>query len=88
MDTKNGRGRGRPGRQPQADPEVARPHTTAIDELLKLLAETTRWRDSMQESVVNHRKHLQEGEQLLADYNRKIESYSSAIRALGGKAPD
>jgi chromosome segregation ATPase len=76
----------------QAEIEILRPnfgqHTPAIDELLKLLSQTSKWRDSMQASVSQYQATLREAEQRLADHNRKIESYRNAIRALGGKAPN
>jgi len=72
--------------------ELLRPnfgqHTPAIDELRKILMQTTQYRDSTQERVEVSRKRLQEEEQKLSEYSRKIESYKGAIRALGGKAPD
>jgi hypothetical protein len=89
--TTNERGRGRPNRQPQADAEVVRPnfgqHTPAIGELAKLLTDAIRYRDAKQNHVNERRKDLQEDEERLADWNRKIESYQSAIRALGGELP-
>jgi hypothetical protein len=90
-DTKNERGRGRSTRQPQAEPEVLRPnfgqHNPAIGELQRLLADATRIRGIRQKYVAEARERLQDDERQLADYSRKIESYSSAIRTLGGEVP-
>jgi hypothetical protein len=76
----------------QPEPEILRPnfgqHTPAIEELLKLLAEKIRHRESTQETVDKCRDSLREHEQRLSAHNRAIESYRGAIRALGGKAPD
>jgi hypothetical protein len=73
-------------------PQILHPnfgqHTPAIDELLKRLSETVRWRDSTQKRADQTRDDLHEVEQKLADYDRTIESYKGAIRALGGKVPD
>jgi hypothetical protein len=91
MDTKNERGRGRPNRQPQADSEVVRPnfgqHTHAIEELRKALSQETRWRDQAVSWLAEKRKDVEEAEQRLASRNRHIESYTSALRALGGWVP-
>jgi hypothetical protein len=76
----------------QANIEILRPnfgqHTPAIDELLKLLAQTIRSRGSTQQRADQYRDSLHEEEQRLIGFNRSIESYRGAIRALGGKAPD
>jgi hypothetical protein len=60
-------------------PEILRPnfgqHTPAIDELLKRLSETIRYRDAAQKSVDQERDRLHQGEQRLVEYNRAIESY-------------
>jgi hypothetical protein len=76
----------------QAEPEILRPnfgqHTCAIDELLKRLSETIRYRDALQKRTDEDRDRLHEQEQRLIGYNRAIESYRGAIRALGGKVPD
>jgi hypothetical protein len=73
-------------------PKVLHPnfgqHTHAIDELLKRLSDTIRYRDSAQKRVDEGRARLHEEEQKLVGYNREIESYKGAIRALGGKVPD
>jgi hypothetical protein len=72
--------------------EVLRPnfgqHTPAIDELLKLLSQTTGYRDSAQKRAEQWRERLHEEERKLIDYNRSIESYRSAIRALGGEVTE
>ena len=79
-------------KKPKTDSEILRPnfgqHTPAIDELLKLLSQTTRYRNSTQDNVNRYRKDLEDAEQRLADYNLKIESYKSAVRVLGGKVSD
>jgi hypothetical protein len=76
----------------QGEPEILRPnfgqHTCAIDELLKRLSETIRYRDATQNSVDQNRERLHQQEQRLIDYISAIESYRAAIRALGGKVPD
>lgn len=76
----------------QAEPEILRPnfgqHTPAIDELLKRLSETIRFRDSAQTRADQCRESLHQAEQRLIDYISAIESYRGAIRVLGGKVPD
>jgi hypothetical protein len=73
-------------------PQVLHPnfgqHTPAIDELLKRLSETMRYRDLTQKTADQYRDRLHEEEQRLISHNRAIESYKGAIRALGGKVPD
>jgi hypothetical protein len=72
--------------------DVVRPnfgqHTPAIEELLKQLAQVTKYRTTTQESVDNGRQRLQDDEQRLANFDRQLESFRSAILALGGRLPD
>lgn len=76
----------------QASTDILRPnfgqHTCAIDELLKRLSETIRWRDATQQRVEQDRDRLHQEEQKLIGYNQTIESYRGAIHALGGKVPE
>lgn len=73
-------------------PEILRPdfgqHAVAIDELTKLLAQTTQWRDTMQKQVSELQRRLHDDERRLTDYNCRIASFRNAIRVLGGKVPD
>jgi replication fork clamp-binding protein CrfC len=72
-------------------PEIIRPkfgqHDAAISDLQELLSKTAGYRDIMQKLADADQKQLQERKQVLAEYDRKIESYESAIRALGGSLP-
>jgi hypothetical protein len=80
------------GKTKRTGAEVLRPnfgqHTPAIAELLKSLSETIRYRDSAQNSADQYRGSLHQEEQKLLGYNHSIESYRSAIRALGGEVPE
>src|SRR3954453_22598889 len=63
-------------------------HTPAIEEFLKRLSETIRYRDSTQRGADDLRARLHEDEQRLLGYNRNLESYRGAIRALGGEVTE